>query len=149
MYDHEFHSPSLAYDPVIEKSPPDDPVLVQWARETVFGVIAKYDKASETTTRYRVKHQTDVGKLTTARGRVYRALHKLRVAYTSNIHENAIEDDEIHLTVAARNLAALQLLEELDRHSAAYCGAAPSCKGSGQQRREPGRRGGGRRSTRK
>ena len=26
MYDHEFHSPSLAYDPVIEKSPPEDPM---------------------------------------------------------------------------------------------------------------------------
>ena len=60
------------------KSPPDDPELVAWARETVFGVIAKYDKASETTTRDRVKHPTDVAKLTTARGRVYRALGKLR-----------------------------------------------------------------------
>ena len=47
------------------KSPPEDPELVAWARETVFGVIAKYDKASETTTRDRVKHPTDVAKLTT------------------------------------------------------------------------------------
>ena len=97
------------------KSPPDDPELVAWARETVFGVIAKYDKASETTTRDRVKHPTDVAKLTTARGRVYRALGKLRATYTSHIHDNAIEDDELHLQVAARNLAALQLLDELDR----------------------------------
>ena len=37
------------------KSPPEDPELVAWARETVFGVIAKYDKASETTARDRVK----------------------------------------------------------------------------------------------
>ena len=97
------------------KSPPEDPELVAWARETVFGVIAKYDKASETTTRDRVKHPTDVAKLTTARGRVYRALGKLRATYTSHIHDNAIEDDELHLQVAARNLAALQLLDELDR----------------------------------
>ena len=97
-----------------EKSPPDDPELVQWARETVFCVIAKYDKASETTTRDRVKHPTDIAKLTTARGRVYRALGKLKAAYTSYIHENAIKDEEIHLQVAACNLAALQLLDELD-----------------------------------
>ena len=96
------------------KSPPEDPELVAWARETVFGVIAKYDKASETTTRDRVKHPTDVAKLTTARGRVHRAFHKLSAVYTTNIHENAIEHDEIHLAVAARNLAALQLLDELD-----------------------------------
>ena len=98
------------------KSPPEDPELVAWARETVFGVIAKYDKASETTTRDRVKHPTDVAKLTTARGRVYRALGKLRATYTSHIHDNAIEDDELHLQVAARNLAALQLLDERQGH---------------------------------
>ena len=33
LYDHEFHYPSLASCPVIEKSPPDDPVLVQLARD--------------------------------------------------------------------------------------------------------------------
>ena len=117
LYDHEYLSPSWLPAPLLkEKSQPDNAEFVQWARDTVFGVIAKYDKAaSETTTRYCVKHPTYVAKLTTARGRVHRAFHKLSAVYTTNIHENAIEHDEIHLAVAARNLAALQLLDELDR----------------------------------
>ena len=97
-----------------DATPPDDAELVRLARDTVVTVIAKFDKASDTTTKDRTKHPTAITKLTTARGRVYRALHKLRSAYITHIYENAIADDEIHLAVTARNLAALQLIEELD-----------------------------------
>ena len=97
-----------------DATPPEDPEFVRLARDTVVTVIAKFDKASDTTTKDRTKHPTAITKLTTARGRVYRALHKLRSAYITHIYENAIADDEIHLAVTARNLAALQLIEELD-----------------------------------
>ena len=97
-----------------DATPPDDAELVRLARDTVVTVIAKFDKASDTTMKDRTKHPTAITKLTTARGRVYRALHKLRSAYITHIYENAIADDEIHLAVTARNLAALQLIEELD-----------------------------------
>ena len=95
-------------------SPPDNPVVIDRAREDVLTALAKFEKASDATARDRAKHPTDVSKLTTASGRAYRALHKLRTAYTTQLHHNAFVDDEIHLMVTARNLSALQTMEELD-----------------------------------